>query len=656
MSESYSGEHDEIRADRVHEQQTPRPEHEPGLLVAGDEIVPYSGALLGDSKLDGRPNTPVRSAVMGSAQKTHGNRSVQRFLQAQRVAAPAMMETEDDMIARRIESKAGGGGGLDDSTLGKLQGSLGADFSKVRVHTDREADELSRSMQAVAFTSGNDIFFRQGAYNPSSSEGMKLLAHEATHTVQQSAGPVEGTPSAGGVSISDPSDKFEQAAEQAAEAVASGGQGDGQVQRQRILDEETGLVATQRSVQRSVQRQVDVQRWPGPFFNPTPTLPDWPTGPYGPVNAGPFYNPTPNIPLPFTPPAMHPMPGGGTGLGWEPSGNNEAPGPYAYAKTNKQGGAQGGFAAFHGQGDILGVNVTDDILYGNMNVGAWDDGKGGTRYGIGGNAGVANWTIGSGSPFQLQAEAGTASAEASAGDSGATLGAQATAVGGSVTLGNFDKGDSNNAQMRMGLSAGVGAAGRLHWGKEGDGHRAYGFGFDYGPVSFDYKTQDPLRSGIAAVLGAPLGPLGMYGVDKGLQYLMGKTNITDEAGDAAKWLYNKGGEGWDAAKKYGGEAWDATKQFGSDVYQGAKDLGNRAYEGAGELWQDAKTFGSNAYDTVSTGVSNAYDAVSSGASSAYNTASEYAGKAYDTVSSGVSGAYDTVSSGVGKAVDWLTDW
>ena len=62
---------------------------------------------------------------------------------------------------------------------------MGADFSQVKVHTDAHADQLSRSIQANAFTTGNDVFFKQGAYDPSSSSGQELLAHELTHVIQQ---------------------------------------------------------------------------------------------------------------------------------------------------------------------------------------------------------------------------------------------------------------------------------------------------------------------------------------------------------------------------------------------------------------------------------------------------------------------------------------
>lgn len=129
---------------------------------------------------------------------------------------------EDD-LARRIQGAAStSGSALDGSVQRQLEGGLGADLSGVRVHTGNEADSLSRSVNAVAFTTGPNIFFRTGAYAPQSPEGQRLLAHEAVHTVQQAAGPVAGTPARGGVSISDPADHFEVAAEQqAAQVVAT---------------------------------------------------------------------------------------------------------------------------------------------------------------------------------------------------------------------------------------------------------------------------------------------------------------------------------------------------------------------------------------------------------------------------------------------------
>jgi len=63
--------------------------------------------------------------------------------------------------------------------------SMGYDFSSVRVHTDAEANALNEQLTANAFTTGRDIFFRRGAYSPSSTRGRELIGHELSHVVQQ---------------------------------------------------------------------------------------------------------------------------------------------------------------------------------------------------------------------------------------------------------------------------------------------------------------------------------------------------------------------------------------------------------------------------------------------------------------------------------------
>ena len=88
-------------------------------------------------------------------------------------------------IESRIERQRGGGQSLDDNTRKHMEGAFGTDFSNVRIHTGKEADSLSKSVQAKAFTTGSDIFFSEGAYNPGNKAGQHLLAHELTHTIQQ---------------------------------------------------------------------------------------------------------------------------------------------------------------------------------------------------------------------------------------------------------------------------------------------------------------------------------------------------------------------------------------------------------------------------------------------------------------------------------------
>ncbi|MCA6523262.1 MAG: DUF4157 domain-containing protein [Pseudanabaena sp. M051S1SP2A07QC] len=84
-----------------------------------------------------------------------------------------------------IQSARGGGQSLDINLQQSMGQAMGADFSGVKVHTDSQSDQLNKSIQAKAFTTGQDVFFRQGAYEPGSRGGQELIAHELTHVVQQ---------------------------------------------------------------------------------------------------------------------------------------------------------------------------------------------------------------------------------------------------------------------------------------------------------------------------------------------------------------------------------------------------------------------------------------------------------------------------------------
>ncbi len=83
---------------------------------------------------------------------------------------------------------SGGGQPLDADTRGFMESRLGQDFSAVRVHTDARAAESAAAIQARAYTSGRDVVFGSGEYQPSSETGKRLLAHELVHVGQQRAG------------------------------------------------------------------------------------------------------------------------------------------------------------------------------------------------------------------------------------------------------------------------------------------------------------------------------------------------------------------------------------------------------------------------------------------------------------------------------------
>lgn len=98
----------------------------------------------------------------------------------------------------------------------KMEASLGADLSAVRIHTDAPEAE---GVGAKAFTRGHDIFFAPGAYDPSSAEGERLIAHEVAHTVQQGG----AQEPAAKMDVSTPGDAGEVEADKAADAMTNGG-------------------------------------------------------------------------------------------------------------------------------------------------------------------------------------------------------------------------------------------------------------------------------------------------------------------------------------------------------------------------------------------------------------------------------------------------
>ena len=142
-----------------------------------------------------------------------GNQAVQRLV-AQRSGA---FEVEDETQAR-IQRERGSGQALDPLTRDAMSRSIGYDFGGVRIHASAEADDLSHDLKALAFTIGNDVFFRAGQYDPASASGKELIAHELAHVVQQSSGSIGTTDR---LTVNAPGDANEQAADAVAQSVMS---------------------------------------------------------------------------------------------------------------------------------------------------------------------------------------------------------------------------------------------------------------------------------------------------------------------------------------------------------------------------------------------------------------------------------------------------
>jgi anti-sigma factor RsiW len=86
------------------------------------------------------------------------------------------------------EALASGGQALDVTSRAFFEPRFGHDFSRVRIYTDERAGDSARALGALAYTVGQAIVFGRGAFSASSQAGQRLLAHELTHVVQQSAG------------------------------------------------------------------------------------------------------------------------------------------------------------------------------------------------------------------------------------------------------------------------------------------------------------------------------------------------------------------------------------------------------------------------------------------------------------------------------------
>ncbi len=172
--------------------------------------APETSRASGQSGIDalrGRRLDVLGPAGLLRLQRDAGNGAVSDLIEEQR--SPVL-----DVIR-------GGGAPLEPGIRTDMENRLGHDFGDVRVHTDAAAGASAKSVGAHAYTVGNNVVFQRDAYDPSSHAGQTTIAHELTHVVQQRSGPVDGTSAGGGISVSDPADRFERAAAENATRVMS---------------------------------------------------------------------------------------------------------------------------------------------------------------------------------------------------------------------------------------------------------------------------------------------------------------------------------------------------------------------------------------------------------------------------------------------------
>ncbi|MFJ5972389.1 DUF4157 domain-containing protein [Streptomyces sp. NPDC093060] len=114
---------------------------------------------------------------------------------------------------------SGAGQPLDPGVRRELEEQLGHDLSRVRLHTGRDAAQLTQLLGADAVAVGQDILFGDGAFKPGTDEGRRLLAHELLHTVQNphGLGALRAGREPGAVSL--PQQAIEREAEAAAQSL-----------------------------------------------------------------------------------------------------------------------------------------------------------------------------------------------------------------------------------------------------------------------------------------------------------------------------------------------------------------------------------------------------------------------------------------------------
>ncbi|CAN5180692.1 hypothetical protein BH09BAC6_BH09BAC6_30930 [soil metagenome] len=92
-----------------------------------------------------------------------------------------------------VNSLSSSGQAMPESSRNFFEPRFGQDFSNVRLHTDSVAAKSAQSINALAYTSGNNIVFNSGQYSPESNSGKRLMAHELTHVVQQQSHSLNNT-------------------------------------------------------------------------------------------------------------------------------------------------------------------------------------------------------------------------------------------------------------------------------------------------------------------------------------------------------------------------------------------------------------------------------------------------------------------------------
>ena len=97
---------------------------------------------------------------------------------------PKISENVEQHVTNALHAR---GSPLESTTRNFMESRFGLDFGSIRIHTDEMAARSARSVNALAYTIGNDVVFGGGQYQTNTFDGRRLLAHELTHTIQQNS-------------------------------------------------------------------------------------------------------------------------------------------------------------------------------------------------------------------------------------------------------------------------------------------------------------------------------------------------------------------------------------------------------------------------------------------------------------------------------------
>ncbi len=147
-----------------------------------------------EEELRAKPDPALQRAPAGddegeerSPEAEAGGRPIDRDsdLLLWRSAAGPPGDTASPRLSADVASLEGGGRALPDDLRGFMEPRFGRDLGAVRIHTDGRAASMARQARAQAFTVGEHIVFGAGRFDPRSTDGRRLVAHELTHTIQQ---------------------------------------------------------------------------------------------------------------------------------------------------------------------------------------------------------------------------------------------------------------------------------------------------------------------------------------------------------------------------------------------------------------------------------------------------------------------------------------